>query len=168
MVYNDICHGILFQRGERNHDEQKSNDAGVLGRRRSGSSEVSGLRGAGINGGADTARHRSVPEGPAEKGGAPVRERGSGRIFKKPGSRFWWIGDSFRGKSYQESSGSVDRKEAVKLLRERLRKVNKPNFVDPAMERRWTLRDMLTELERDYERKQNRSFKTVKSVWQHL
>jgi len=97
-----------------------------------------------------------------------MRERGSGSIFKKPGTRFWWIAYSFRGHSYQESSGSVDRKDAVKLLRARLAKITKPNFVDPAAERRYTLRDMLQELERDYERKQNRSFKTVTSVWQHL
>jgi len=65
-----------------------------------------------------------------------MRERGSGSIFKKPGTRFWWIAYSFRGHSYQESSGSVDRKDAVKLLRARLIKITKPNFVDPAKERR--------------------------------
>ena len=97
-----------------------------------------------------------------------MRERGSGSIFKKPGTRFWWIAYSFRGHSYQESSGSMDRKDAVKLLRERLRKVTKPHFVDPAMERRWTLDDMLEQIRLDYERKGNRSFHTAKSVWQHL
>jgi site-specific recombinase XerC len=97
-----------------------------------------------------------------------MRERGSGSIFKKPGTRFWWIAYSFRGHSYQESSGSVDRKDAVKLLRERLRKVNKPHFVDPAMERRWTLDDMLEQLRLDYERKGNNSFHTVKSCFQHV
>jgi integrase len=96
-----------------------------------------------------------------------MRERGTGSIFRKPGTRFWWIAYSFRGHSYQESSGSVDRKDAVKLLRQRLIKMTKPNFVDPAKERRYVLSDMLRELERDYERKGNRSFHTVKSAWQH-
>lgn len=52
-----------------------------------------------------------------------MRERGSGSVFRKPGTRFWWIAYSFRGHSYQESSGSTERKDALKLLRERLRKV---------------------------------------------
>lgn len=36
------------------------------------------------------------------------------------------------------------------------------------MERRWTLDDMLEQLRLDYDRKENRSFKTAQSVWQHL
>jgi site-specific recombinase XerC len=97
-----------------------------------------------------------------------MRQRGSGSIFQKPGTRFWWIAYSFRGHSYQESSGSTEKKDAVKLLRERLRKVNKPHFVDPARERRWTLDDMLEQLRLDYERKGNNSFHTVKSCFQHV
>ena len=86
-----------------------------------------------------------------------MRERGSGSIFQKPGTRFWWIAYSFRGHSYQESSESTDKKVALKLLRDRLRKVTKPHFVDPAMERRWTLDDMLEQIRLDSERKQNRT-----------
>ena len=97
-----------------------------------------------------------------------MRERGSGSIFKKPGTRFWWIAYSFRGHPHQESSGSTDRKVALKLLQDRLRKVNKANFVDPAKERRYTLDDMLERLRLDYERKGNSSFHTVKSCFQHV
>lgn len=97
-----------------------------------------------------------------------MRERGSGSIFQKPGTRFWWIAYSFREHSYQESSESTDKKVAAKRLRERLGKVNKPHFVDPAMERRWTLDDMLEQLRLEYERKQNNSFHTVKSVFKHV
>jgi integrase len=96
------------------------------------------------------------------------RERGTGSIFSKPGSRFLWISYSFRGHAHQESSESEDPKVAAKLLRERLRRVTKPHFVDPAKERRYVLSDMLEQLRLDYERKGNRSFDTIKSVWQHL
>jgi hypothetical protein len=97
-----------------------------------------------------------------------MRERGTGSIFNKPGTKNKWISYSFRGHQYQESSGSPDPKVAKKLLRERLKKVTKPNFVDPAKEQRHVLSDMLTQLKLDYERKGNRSFHTVKSVFQHL
>ena len=59
-----------------------------------------------------------------------MRERGSGSVFRKPGTRFWWIAYSFRGHSHQESSGSTDRKVALKLLKDRLGKIDKPNFVE--------------------------------------
>jgi integrase len=97
-----------------------------------------------------------------------MRERGSGSIFQKPGTKNWWIAYSFRGHPYQESSGSTNRKDAEKLLKGRLKQMDRPNFVDPAKASRWTLDDMLEQLRLDYERKQNSSFHTVKSVWQHL
>jgi site-specific recombinase XerC len=97
-----------------------------------------------------------------------MRERGSGSIFRKPNTKNWWIAYSFRGHPYQESSGSTDRKVALKLLQDRLRKVNKPHFADPAKERRYTLDDMLEQLKLSYESKQNNSFHTVTSVFKHV
>src|SRR5262245_21055615 len=97
-----------------------------------------------------------------------MRERGSGSIFQKPGTKNWWIAYSFRGHPYQESSGSTNKKGAEKLLKARLKQMERPNFVDPAKASRWTLADMLEVLRLDYERKGNSSFHTVKSVWQHL
>src|SRR5262245_36910798 len=164
---------ISIQKGEGDNGKRKKNGQGEshhdLPRRECPRDDQARRPKLGnLDGRVDPPGGGRAPEAQTEKGGAAMRERGSGSIFKKPGTRFWWIAYSFRGHSYQESSGSVDRKDAVKLLRARLAKITKPNFVDPAAERRYTLRDMLQELERDYERKQNRSFKTVASVWQHL
>src|SRR5262245_22841230 len=164
---------ISIQEGEGNDGKRKKNGQGeshhdLPGRECPRDDQARRPKLGNLDGRVDPPGGGRAPEAQAEKGGAAMRERGSGSIFKKPGTRFWWIAYSFRGHSYQESSGSMDRKDAVKLLRERLRKVTKPHFVDPAMERRWTLEDMLEQIRLDYERKGNSSFHTVKSVWQHL
>ena len=94
--------------------------------------------------------------------------RGDGCVFEKPGTKNWWIAYSFRGHPYQQSSGSPDKKIAEKLLRQRLKQIGKPNFVNPAKEEKWTLADMKERLRLDYARKQNRSFDSVKFAFQHL
>jgi integrase len=94
--------------------------------------------------------------------------RGDGCVFQKPGTKNWWIAYSFRGHPYQESSGSPDKKVAERLLRKRLKEVQKPNFVNPAKEERWTLADMKEKIRLDYERKQNRSFEGVEFAFKHL
>jgi integrase len=92
--------------------------------------------------------------------------RGDGSHFLR--GRIWWIAYSFRGHPYQESSGSTDEREAKKLLRQRLKQVSKPNFVNPAKEEKWTLADMKEKIRLDYERKQNRSFEGVEFAFKHL
>src|SRR5215475_12985656 len=83
MYHCDIGKGISLKGGDT-YDKEKSN-AGVPRRGRSRALEDPSVRGEGIGRAADTAGNRSIPEGLAEKGGAPMRERGSGSIFKKPG-----------------------------------------------------------------------------------
>jgi integrase len=92
--------------------------------------------------------------------------RAHGHIFHR--GKIWYIAYSFRGHPYQESSRSTERKDAEKLLRQRLREVHKPNFVDPSKQQRWTLDDMLEQIRLDYERKQNRSYSGIKFAFQHL
>lgn len=46
--------------------------------------------------------------------------KGFGRIYKRKGSRFWWIAYSVRGKEYRESSKSLIKEDAKNRLRERL------------------------------------------------
>ena len=94
--------------------------------------------------------------------------RGDGHIFQKKGSKNWYIAYSFRGQPYQESCGSPDKKVARRLLRQRLKQVGKPNFVNPAREEKWTLADMKEKLRLDYERKQNRSFSSIEFSFKHL
>ena len=97
-----------------------------------------------------------------------MRDRGTGCVFQKPGTKFWWLAYSFRGKPFQESSKSTDRKVAERLLRQRLKEVSKPNFVNPAKEERWTLVDMKEKIRLDYERKGNRSFEDVENSFKHF
>ncbi|MGN6719750.1 MAG: hypothetical protein ACTHLX_20455, partial [Candidatus Binatia bacterium] len=54
-----------------------------------------------------------------------------------------------------------------KLLRQRLKQVERPGFVGPK-EDRWTIADMKARLEADYERKQNRSLETLKHCFKHI
>ena len=91
--------------------------------------------------------------------------RGDGTIFLR--GNVLWIAYSFRGKSYRESAHTSDEKTARKLLKQRLKQVERPGFVGPK-EDRWTLADMRARIEASYERKQNRSLKTVQYCFQHL
>jgi integrase len=162
VIYGDMGHGIS-ERGRINHDKEKT-DVSVPGRGRSGALEAAGVRGAGADGDVNSPSDRSVPKELAQKGGAAMR--GDGSIFLR--GRIWWVAYSFRGHAYQESSGSIDQRDAKKLLRKRLKQVGKPNFVDPAKEEKWTLADMKEKIRLDYERKQNRSFEGVEFAFKHL
>jgi integrase len=91
--------------------------------------------------------------------------RGDGGIYPRGGVQ--WIWYSYRGHLYRESSHSADEKVAEKLLRRRLKQVERPGFVGPK-EDKWTLADMKARIEADYERKENRSLKTVGYCFKHL
>jgi integrase len=91
--------------------------------------------------------------------------RGDGCIY--PRGNVLWIAYSFRGKMYRESAHTNDEKVAKKVLRQRLKQVERPGFVGPK-EDKWTIADMKARIEADYERKQNRSLDTVKYCFKHL
>jgi hypothetical protein len=55
--------------------------------------------------------------------------RGDGTIFQR--GNVLWIAYSFRGKSYRESTHTSDEKIARKLLKKRLKQVERPSFVGP-------------------------------------
>ena len=92
--------------------------------------------------------------------------RGDGSIFQR--GHLWWIAYSWRGHLYQESSKSDDKKIAQKLLRKRIKEVERPRFVDPAKEQRYTLADMKEVIRLDYVRRKNRSFESVEYAFKHL
>ena len=75
--------------------------------------------------------------------------RGDGTIFSR--GNVLWIAYSFRGKSYRESTHTGDEKAARKLLKQRLKQVERPGFVG-TKEDRWTLADMKARIEASYER----------------
>lgn len=69
-----------------------------------------------------------------------MKMRGEGRIFNRKGSPYLWIAYYHRGKEIRESSGTADKNEAGKLLKQRLREIGaevmglKP-FVGPKQDR---------------------------------
>ena len=91
--------------------------------------------------------------------------RGDGSIYSR--GNVLWIAYSFRAQMFRESAHTSDEKVARKLLRHRLKQVERPGFVGPK-EDKWTLADMNARIEADYQRKQNRSLKTVEYCFKHL
>ncbi len=79
--------------------------------------------------------------------------RGTGRIFERSGSAFFWIAYYHRGREIRESSKSPDRKIAERLLKRRLREIGADRmaarrFVGPEQER-VRVAELLDALERD-------------------
>lgn len=83
-----------------------------------------------------------------------MRTRGLGRIYqpkyrdKKTGEKWtsptWWIGYSFRGIKYRESSRSPKPQDAIRLLKKRLGEIGRGRFIGPEIER--TTFDDLTKI----------------------
>lgn len=91
--------------------------------------------------------------------------RGDGSIY--PRGNVLWIAYSFRGQTFRESAHTNDEAKARKLLKQRLKQVERPGFVGPK-EEKWTLADMKEKIRLDYERKQNRSFEGVENSFKHF
>ena len=80
--------------------------------------------------------------------------RGTGRVFKRPNSTFWWIAYCHRGKEIRESSGAAEKKDAERLLKQRLKEIGADSlglkaFVGPKQDR-LTVGDLLAALESDF------------------
>ena len=162
-VENTIV-SILIRKGdgdEKNEESKKDDD--LLGRDGAQGDQTSRLDFRNLDGRADTAGLGRVHEATTQKGGAIMR--GDGCIY--PRGNMLWIAYSFRGKMFRESAHTTDEKVARKVLRQRLKQVERPGFVG-SKEDRWTLADMKTRIKADYERRQNRSLKTVEYCFKHL
>ncbi len=48
---------------------------------------------------------------------------GDGALYKRPGSRYWWMQYCLRGKIFRESTKQVDHARARKRLRQRLKEL---------------------------------------------
>src|SRR5205807_9590311 len=46
--------------------------------------------------------------------------RGQGRVYRRPGTRNWWLDYSVRGARHQEPSGTSSRAAALRILRDRV------------------------------------------------
>jgi integrase len=84
-----------------------------------------------------------------------MRVESEGRVFKRPGSRFWWVAYyKAPGREVRESTRTTDEKRAKKFLTSRLKEVAAAQrgglpFVGPA-QRRITVKELLGELDADY------------------
>lgn len=76
------------------------------------------------------------------------RERGQGRIFSRPGSRFLWVQYYLHGEPVRVSSGETDEKKAERFLRRKLGEVEAGTHQDT---RRVTYEDLRESFYRDYE-----------------
>jgi integrase len=88
--------------------------------------------------------------------------RGDGGLHKRAGSKFWYAHYSRNGNPIQESTGTDDKKKAMKFLRQRLEAAKKPTFVDPIREKKLDLDDLEQKILSDYQRHARRSAETVK------
>jgi integrase len=96
------------------------------------------------------------------------RRRGSGSIFRQPGTSNWTI-QYFAGggKRIREATGSDDKKAAQQLLTQRLGQIDKGEFVErPAKPK--TVLEVYEELRRHYRINRRRSPDSLDWRWKHL
>lgn len=111
----------------------------------------------------------SSPENQVERAERPEKEvstrRGLGRVYKR--GNVWWVGYSYRGKKYRESSGSANRADAVRLLKRRLAEIGRGRLIGPSAEKT-TFGELVELIEADYRVNGRRSLDRVQLSIRHL
>jgi integrase len=96
------------------------------------------------------------------------RFRGSGWLFKRPTSRFWWCGYHRNGKLYRESTHATNERAADRFLQRRMGEVASDNFVAPQTAR-IKVEELAVGLLRDYQLSERKSTADTKARWElHL
>lgn len=97
--------------------------------------------------------------------------RGTGRVFRRARSPFWWIAYFHRNKEIRESTRLAatveNRPKAEKMLRERTRHAGTPQFTPPS-EYRVTFDDLAAAYLRDYRTSGRRSIKDAERIVKQL
>ena len=103
--------------------------------------------------------------------------RGLGLVYqptyvdKRTGERktaaTWWIQYSVRGKRFRESSGSGNRADAMKLLKQRIGEAAQGRVIAPQAEKT-TFKDLEQMLLDDYQANGRRSLKRIRIALGHL
>jgi integrase len=93
------------------------------------------------------------------------RARGLGFLFQRGST--WWIQYNVHGKRFRESGRSVNRADAIKLLKRRIAEAQAGKAVGPQVDRT-TLRDLCYMVLDDYRAKQRRSVDRVEDAITHL
>lgn len=73
------------------------------------------------------------------------QRRGTGRLYKRQTSRYWWVQYYVAGELFRESTNTDDRRKAEKFLDARLAEANTGTFVAPAADK-----VIIDELAEDY------------------
>ncbi len=102
--------------------------------------------------------------------------RGQGRVYRPTVRRrdgvlhetgIWWLDYSLRGQRHQESSHTTRKKDAQRLLRERMADREAGRLVGPSPDR-VTFQDLRTLVERQYELDGRRSLERIQIAFDHL
>jgi len=97
--------------------------------------------------------------------------RGTGRLFRRSQSPFWWLAYYHRGKEVRESSRleatPANRSKVEKMLRERTRQAGTPQFTGPA-EYRVTFDDLAALHLADYRKQRRRSLRDAERIVRRL
>ncbi len=108
-----------------------------------------------------------ISRGEGRNKGAKRRERGDGSLYRRPGTRYWWIAYSVAGKRVPESTGTTNRREAADVLRDRLSKVA-AGQVTVQRPSRLTFEDLRAGLVEDYKQRGRRSLDRAERALAHL
>jgi integrase len=92
--------------------------------------------------------------------------RGDGRLYREPGSRFWWCAYHVNGKEVRQSTRETDERRAQRVLRRHLADVLRGDCIPH--EHKVTLGDLVKMVETDYEVHQRRSRSTLPYPLAHL
>lgn len=93
--------------------------------------------------------------------------RDFGTVYRRKGSRHWWIRYSVDGKRHYESSGSTKKRDAEKLLAKREVELGMGRRPEPEV-RRTTFENLAKMIENDYVVNRRRSLRRLKQVLAHL
>jgi hypothetical protein len=93
-----------------------------------------------------------------------MRHHGEGSIFHR--GRYWYIQYSHRGRVFQESSRSTEKKVATRLLRRRLSELVSGRHAPDA--EKVTLADLRALIEADHRLNQRRAVRPVPRAFRHL
>lgn len=96
------------------------------------------------------------------------RPRGTGSVYLQKGSAVWWVKYYRNGKSYRESTHSINEKKAHDFLKQRLGEIVMGNFFGPKAER-VRIDELADDVLRDYRINGKKSLDDVKARWKlHL
>lgn len=107
----------------------------------------------------------AVNEGHSKR---PRRPRGSGSLFKRAGSPYWWIQYHRNGKCYRESTGTQKEPKARHILQRRLGEAASDFFIAPQTAR-IKVSELAVDFERDQKIRERKAAADAKTRWElHL